>query len=210
MVQEAKCAIIEKLGDYDPLKSKPTTYFGPYIKNKAYVYNAKENYSTSYYESRKKELRPIIMKYEEEKVAYTYDDLVKESGLLLETVINTMARMEAGNAIEYIPNVTENAMSCEGFANSSEEICINKEKAEQILSILKKNADGKELIAFLLYCRIGEHEKGYMEIAKILKMPVKDVRCCVARVTARLRLNPYLNSLASNYYRGDRRIRRGQ
>ena len=89
LLQCGYVAILEHLGEYDPRKGKPSTFFDVFIENRLAAWiNNNSSYSTSYYTTVRNKIKKVVRENEELKL--TCEEIAEKTGLSAGQVKNSI------------------------------------------------------------------------------------------------------------------------
>ena len=102
LVQEGKIGIICGLEKYDPLKSKPSTFFNFYIIHEMSKFvDTIVNRTTSHYSANLSKINKVIDKFAKEGREWTAADIAIELNMNMETVIQCLAIKDRKDEMYY-------------------------------------------------------------------------------------------------------------
>lgn len=181
------------IGDYNPRKGKPTTWFGRYIMHEMRAFIDYETYHTTpYYLDRIRIILWVINEGKMEGKTYTNDDIVKMTGYSRETVTNCM-RIYKRNRMQ----VSIEALKEEGKVSivenlvadipNPESIMIKKENINDIKKIMENCLNEKELKVIQLYYGFFNDQKySYAAIASEMGMRKQEIGTIINKARRKL------------------------
>ena len=176
MVQEGKIGIIEGLERYDPLRSKPSTYFNFYIVHSISKFiDTMVNKTTSHYSSNLSKINKCIDRMEKEGREWGPSDIAIELGMNMETVIQCLAIQDRKNEMYYeSDDVLEQNISEK--SKSPEEQYLENERLEALYGAIRELDPLARQIIMLKYGLGCPKPKSYKDISEILNIPIDKVK----------------------------------
>lgn len=201
-VQQAIAAIFyEKLPNYDPFQSTPTTYFSRYFKQVIDEYIHKDSQRLSQYDAHNvSKVRAAIHYYESQGIKWDESMLMNRTGLSMKVLRNTMY-LERNSKQACIDDMFD----LESPFPTPEDACIQDEKSRLVNKVLAEDLTEDELrIIRARFNNDSNRPVPFDTMAKKLNIPVRDVKKKFNSIIAKLHNNPTLFYL----YNGDKRIRK--
>ena len=176
LVQEGILGILKGMEKYDPSKSLPTTYFNLYIIHEISKYiDTEVNKTTSHYSSNLTKINRVIDNFEQTGRKWDVNDIVVETGLNMETVVQCLNIKECKNEVyidaEETPefNIKDNHMT-------PEQEVIENERTNVLTDAIKTLLPEEQKVLTYRYGLGGTKVISYKEIAKQMGISIEKVR----------------------------------
>lgn len=205
LLSEGKVGILKGLKTYDPDRSKPSTFFYPYIMHELQSFiDSSVNKTTAHYSSNIRKINRVINELTAENIPYDEIMIASMTNLTMETVRQAMAIRNYRDEINYdgstesfINNNTANPVK------SPEEVYIEEEKNKVIHSVIdnKLNEYEKAIIEYsfgLNNAPICSHK----EMSRRLNLPIDKIKKYHASALRKLRCSD-LKMIYSDYLKKD-------
>lgn len=189
--QDLAVIFYEKLPDYDPTKSTPTTYFLRYFNQVITEYILKYSQHMSQYDAHNVSIVRAAIKYFEERgIKWDEPMIVTKTGLSPKVVKNTL-RLAANSVMANV----DDAIDMASKMPTPEENYMNNEKISTLYRVLKETLSRDELDFFFYKVNLDGKERSYQQVANELGMQVRDVKkkwsSIIARLNSSRDLQPY-------------------
>lgn len=180
--QDMACIFFNKLPDYDPTRTTPTTYFLRYFNQVITEYILNYSQHMSQYDSHNVSIvRGAIKFYEEKGIAWDEMMIANKTGLSLKVVKYSLKL--ASNSI--YANV-DDTLDMASQIPTPEENYIEREKKITLYNAIREQLDPDELKFFLYKINLDGKERSYQCVANDLGMQVRDVKKKWSGLIARL------------------------
>lgn len=201
LVQSGLMGITVGLRDYDPEKSKPSTYFYYFIVHEMQDWLNQNVYKTTpYYSVNIKKVNKAIAKLESMGAPSTARDISIQTGIPIDTVEKTL-RIMNGTA-EIGLSFCENNLDDPDFGNPEFET-LKKEGVEQIYKIIAETLTQEETLILFYLHGLGEMEQlPLKDIAKKLNISIDKVKKAKQEIYCKLK-NSSLAQYRPDSYRNE-------
>lgn len=192
-IQQSLATIFfDKLEAYDPLKTKPTTYFAPYFNQEISRYiNANSQHLTPYDAKNVSAVRRAKQYYESRGINWDLQMLVNRTGLSPKVVKNTLT-IESNSQRALID---EETYELRANSPTPEDEYIKNEEMNVLQNALKQTLDYTEMEFFMYKVNLDScKERTYNEVAEHYNMPVRDVKKKYSSIVTRLNNNKALQA----------------
>lgn len=193
LLSAGKVGLFNGIGDYDPQKAKPTTWFGRWILNSMFKFISIEyHHTTPYYRKDMREIYKVINKYEMKGISCTTDDIVRETGYPKQTVDNCMfidGRNKNQVSIDALREEGKGSIidSLAADIPDLESALLKKENKERIKKIMESCLNETELKATQLhYGFFNDQEFSYADIAVKMGLREQDIGPILNRARKKL------------------------
>lgn len=188
--QDMACIFFNKLPDYDPTRTTPTTYFLRYFNQVITEYILNYSQHMSQYDSHNVSIvRGAIIFYEEKGITWDEMMIANKTGLTLKVVKYSLKL--ASNAI--YANV-DDTLDMASNTPTPEENYIERERKITLYNALREQLDPDELKFFLYKINLDGKERSYQCVANDLGMQVRDVKKKWSGLIARLNSDQKIQS----------------
>lgn len=196
-VQQAQAVIFfEKLPDYDPLKSTPTTYFVRYFKQVISEYLRENTLHLSQYDAKNvAKVKRAIAYYESHGIMWDEAMLSNRTGLSAKVLRNTL--YIATNAKRASMDDEEKTVNLKSNDITPEEMVLKQEILKELVQVLRQTLTNDEFTFFLVRTNLlGEAELTYQEMADKYGIPLRDVKQMLSSIIGKLNNNPVIRAMA--------------
>lgn len=189
--QELAMVFFEKLPEYDPLKSTPTTYYVRHFRHVISTYIRKyKSKLTQYDANNARKVRYYINEYEKRGISWTIEMIAEKSGLSPKVVKSTI--YYSSNA--RTANVEE-AYQLESSLPTPEKSFEEKENDRILAERLLENTTEEELQLIILRTNDNGHkEMLYEKIAEKTGKSVREVKSILNRAICKLNQDKILRN----------------
>lgn len=199
MLQQGRLAVCIALPDFNPEKSKPSTFFFYYIQHEIQdLINSQVNKTTAHYDINSKKIKKVIEEYVREGRKYTATDIAIDTKLPMQTIeqalnlLNTRETSYEG-AVESAGGLDPILPSDE---KSPEQWFIEMENVRALDKAMHNNLDLVETrVIEMTYGINGSNIYANKEISKVLKIPSDRVRRILVSAQCKLRQSKELKSI---------------
>lgn len=186
--QDLAVIFYEKLPDYDPRLSTPTTYYLRYFNQVITQYVLDYSQHMSQYDAHNVAIvRGAIRDYESAGIRWDERMIVNKTGLSLRIVRNTLCL--AANSVRCDIDADEKARELVANTPTPEEEVLKKERTNAIYSVISSMLDEDEKELFFYKLNLDGAERTYQQVADGLGMQVRDVKQKWCGIVARLNGN---------------------
>ena len=188
--QDLAVIFYEKLPDYDPTVSTPTTYFLRYFNQKITEYVLAWSQHMSQYDAHNVSVvRAAIKAFEDSGIQWDEQMLATKTGLSPKVIKNTL-RLASNSIMSNIDDI----INMSSNLPTPEEEFLSNEKTATIYRALNETLSRDELALFLYKLNLDGKERTYQQVAEDLGMQVRDVKKKWSGIIARLNGNRELQS----------------
>lgn len=205
LIQSGYLGIIEHLGEYDPLKGAPTTFFDFHIMQAMQMWlNVSTNQSSIHYQTANNKIQAAIRYFQANEIPYDNIKIAERTGLPLATIENTLAVVNKASALEIKEEIKtgdgEETIRLEAFGSPEDE-CISKEKKEILMMSIRKYLDPEEQFTIIHLFGIGNCEPcSLKEVAARLNVTFAHVKTLQRKALKKLASSGELSALVSDRY----------
>lgn len=182
LLSAGKVGLFNGIGDCDPQKAKPTTWFGRWILNSMCEFISIEfHHTTPYYQRCLSEIHKVINKYEMKGIPCTIDDIIRETGFSKETVFNSMFIEKSNKDQVYIDALREEGQgsiidSLVADIPDLESGLLKKENKAKIKKVMENCLNEMELkVIQLHYGFFNDQRFSYADIAVKMGLRKQDI-----------------------------------
>ena len=208
LIQSGYLGILEHLGEYDPQKGAPTTFFTTHIHQAMQLWlNLSTNQSSIHYQTANNKIQAAIRYFEANKIAYDDVKISEKTGVPVSTIRNALAIANKAAALEINEEIKtgegDEILSPEAFGSPEDEFLV-KERYETLYACMDKylNEEEREVLAYTY--GVGHYpECPIKEVAARLNMSVGNVKIIQTRAIRKLNRSPELSSLVADKYEDD-------
>lgn len=210
LIQSGYLGIIEHLGEYDPSKGAPTTFFDFHIMQAMQMWlNVSTNQSSIHYQTANNKIQAAIRYFQSNEIPYDNIKIAERTGLPLATIENTLAVVNKASALEIKEEIKtgngEETIRPEAFGSPEDE-CITKEKKEILLMSIRKYLDPEEQYTIIHLFGIGNCEPcSLKEVAARLNVTFTHVKTLQRKALKKLANSCELSALVSDRYNDSER-----
>lgn len=195
-VQQSLAAIFfQKLPEYDPTQTTPTTYFVPYFNQEISRYIRSYSQNLTQYDAKNVSLvRRAIQYYESKNIKWDIQLLSTRTGLSPKVVKKTLEIAENSQRANI-----EDAIFLQAKSPTPEESYINNERMIIIQNALHDSLDYEEMEFFLYRLNMdGDKERTYQAVAEHYNMQIRDVKKKMSSIITKLSNNKALQAYHYN------------
>lgn len=176
LYQEGVVGILKGFDTYNPLKSKPTTYFYIYIVHEMTDFiNMNVNRTSTHYAANIIKVKKAISLFEYEGRDWSVKDIAQETGISAETILQSIKIMESANEVHYdTVDYLDSQMSQRHL--SPEEEYIKNESSQIIRKAVSNLGEMERSVILLRYGLLGEEKVAYKDIADRLGLQLDKVK----------------------------------
>ncbi len=204
LIQSGYLGVIKHLGEYDPEKGAPTTFFDTHIEFEMQEWlNTSKNQSSRYYQTSNNKIQAAIRFFESNAIPYNDIKISERTGLPISTVKNTLAIANKAAALEINEEIKtgngDETIVPQSFGTPEDEF-IAREKNEVLYSCISECLTITEsAVLSLIFGLNGSTEVALKDIAAQLGMSVNNVKTTQRKALEKLR-NSKLASLIGDKY----------
>jgi RNA polymerase sigma factor, sigma-70 family len=176
LYQEGIVGVLASLQKYDYHKASPSTYFFNYILHQMTDFvNYQINKTSPHYATHITKIKKAINSFEKEGREVTVKDLAQETGISVETIVQSMNIMEKANEMHYETiDILESKMS-ETFQSPEEEY-MKKELANIIRQAVNSLPTDEGNVIILKFGLDGEPPLSYKNISERLGIQIDRIK----------------------------------
>lgn len=176
LYQEGIVGVLASLPKYDYHKASPSTYFFNYILHQMTDFvNYQINKTSPHYATHITKIKKAINSFEKEGREVTVKDLAQETGISVETIVQSMNIMEKANEMHYETiDILESKMS-ETFQSPEEEY-MKKELANIIRQAVNSLPTDEGNVIILKFGLDGEPPLSYKNISERLGIQIDRIK----------------------------------
>lgn len=196
VLQDMAVIFFERLPDYDPLRTTPTTYYVRYFKQVISDYIRKNKaHLTQYDANNARKIHQAINEYKKNGIPYTIDMISTKTGLSQKVIKNTI--YYSTNA--KMANVEE-AYSLHANVPTPEEAYEEMENQSILYQTIKNKTTQQELELIVMRMNfMGRKELPYDKIAELTDMPIRQVKSIINNALCRLNQDETLRKQFGNH-----------
>lgn len=205
LIQSGYLGIIEHLGEYDPQKGAPTTFFEKHIHQAMQMWlNVSKNQSSVHYQTANNKIQAAIRFFEANELPYDYVKISEKSGVPISTIKNTLAIVNKASALEINEEIKtgngDEVITPEAFGSPEEE-CIAKERVNMLYECIDKYLSPSEKTVILSLYGVNNCQPcSIKEIAAKMNISISNVKTIQTRALKKLGRCPELSNLISDRY----------
>ena len=189
-----KIGLFSMLADYDPKRSKPTTWFYRSIVHEMRDFIAQEVHGTTpHYQKHLREINKFINDCKTKGISYTIDDIMIATDYPKQTIVNCMMLYERNqNSISADQTIGDSNLTvAETIASENlgpEDIFLQKSEKEHLLNLMNEClSETEKKVALLHYGFFDDIEMSSSDIAKNLSLKKQDIRPIINMAERKLR-----------------------
>lgn len=205
LIQSGYLGVIEHLGEYDPSKGAPTTFFDFHIVQAMQMWlNVSTNQSTIHYQTANNKIQAAIRYFQMHEIPYDNIKISEKTGLPLSTVANTLSVVNKASALEIREEIKigdgDETITPEAFGSPEDE-CISKERTEVLRMCIKKYLNEEEqLVITQLFGIGGCCQKSLKELAANLDTTISKIKTVQRKALKKLADAKELSGIATDKY----------
>lgn len=205
LIQNGYLGIIEHLGEYDPRKGAPTTFFEKHIHQAMQMWlNVSKNQSSVHYQTANNKIQAAIRYFEANEIPYDYVKISEKTGVPISTIKNTLAIVNKASALEINEEIKtgngDEVITPEAFGSPEEE-CIAKERVNVLYECIDKYLSQTERAVILGLYGVNNYQLcSIKEMAEKMGISIGNVKTIQTRALRKLSRCPELSNLITDKY----------
>lgn len=209
LIQEGRLGVCKGLEKYNPEKSKPTTFFYPYIKHEIQGYiTTMIDKTTTHYSSNIRKINRVIERFEKDGLPYTPVDIAIQTGMTIETINQSMSIRDCRDEMhmDACPGNIIDEKATTKVATPEDEY-IQKEQGEILTRVTTRELTPDQITALKYkYGIFNSKTMSEGQIAKTMGIPKEKVRRLINSALTILRRSE-LKTIYKDNYKDDRVLR---